>query len=114
MEIDPDAALLRAALVFLGGIVAWIVAMIGWFSDPYEPKKKSIYRLYLALSDLLASIGTTAFNERKENTLFSLKDAETTLASGYISWRSTDSFKRLYVLKELGHAIWGGYPGIRV
>ncbi|MFD2761630.1 FUSC family protein [Lentibacillus juripiscarius] len=107
MEIDPDAALLRAALVFLGGIVAWIVAMIGWFSDPYEPKKKSIYRLYLALSDLLASIGTTAFNERKENTLFSLKDAETTLASGYISWRSTDSFKRLYVLKELGHAIWG-------
>ncbi|ALX48855.1 FUSC family protein [Lentibacillus amyloliquefaciens] len=107
MEIDPDAALSRAALVFSGGSVAWVVAMIGWFSDPYQPERKSIYRLYLTLSSLLPSVGTPAFHELKENTLFALKDAETTLASGYISWRSTDYFKRLYVLNELAHTIWG-------
>lgn len=106
MEMNPDAALLRAGLVAMGGTVSWLVAMAGWFSDPYEPEKKSIYRLYRALSTLLKSIGTANFNEMKEKTLFSLQDAESTLASGYISWRSTDSFKRLYVLKELAHGIW--------
>ncbi|TFJ91887.1 FUSC family protein [Lentibacillus salicampi] len=106
MEMNPDAALLRAGLVAMGGTVSWLVAMAGWFSDPYEPEKKSIYRLYWALSTLLESIGTANFNEMKEKTLFSLQDAESTLASGYISWRSTDSFKRLYVLKELAHGIW--------
>ncbi|WP_010531407.1 FUSC family protein [Lentibacillus jeotgali] len=106
MEINPNDALLRAGLVAMGGTVSWVVAMAGWFTDPYHPEKKSIYRLYATLSALLDSIGTAKFNEMKEKTLFSLQDAERTLASGYISWRSTDSFKRLYVLKELAHGIW--------
>ncbi|WP_255259640.1 hypothetical protein [Lentibacillus sp. CBA3610] len=106
MDINPDDALLRAGLVAMGGTVSWLVAMAGWFSDPYQPEKKSIYRLYLTLSNLLDAIGTGTFNEMKEKTLFSLQDTERTLASGYISWRSTDSFKRLYVLKELAHSIW--------
>ncbi|HLR61937.1 MAG TPA: FUSC family protein [Lentibacillus sp.] len=106
MEINPDDALLRAGLVAMGGAVSWVIAMAGWFSDPYHPEKKSVYHLYAALTTLFDSIGTAKFNELKEKTLFSLQDAERTLASGYISWRSTDTFKRLYVLKELAHGIW--------
>ncbi|OCA85358.1 hypothetical protein A8F95_09625 [Bacillus wudalianchiensis] len=107
MEIDPDAALERASLVFIGGSISWVVAMIGWFTDPYQPEKKSIYRIYFELSQLLTAIGTPNFNKQKESTLFSLKDAESTLASGYVSWRSSDAFKRLYILKEIAHSIWG-------
>ncbi|WP_010677810.1 FUSC family protein [Bacillus timonensis] len=107
MEIDPNAALQRASFVFFGGVVSWIVAMIGWFSDPYKPEKKVIHRIYVELTKLAGAIGTSQFDEMKESTLFSLREVETTLSSGYISWRSSDSFKRLYILKDISHFIWG-------
>ncbi|MFC0300435.1 FUSC family protein [Virgibacillus soli] len=106
MEVSPHDALLRASLVFSGGVISWIVAMIGWFSDPYKPEKESIYYLYGQLTNLTKSIGTEKFIEIKENTLFSLKNADATLTSGYISWRSKQYFKRLYVLKNIAHEIW--------
>lgn len=107
MDIDPTAALPRASFVFFGGLISWIVAMIGWFSDPYEPEKKAIHRIYVELTKLAGAIGDSQFDEMKESTLFSLRDVETTLSSGYISWRSSDYFKRLYVLKDIAHLIWG-------
>ncbi|MEH7226226.1 FUSC family protein [Bacillus sp. JJ1566] len=107
MELDPDAAFLRASFVFLGGIVSWIVAMVGWFSDPYEPEKKAIHQIYLELSKLAGAIGTSRFDEIKESTLFTLREVETTFSFGYVSWRGSAFFKRLYVLKDISHSIWG-------
>ncbi len=107
MEIDPNAALMRASLVLIGGMVSWIVAMVGWFSDPYEPEKRAIHHIYAELTKLARAIGTSRFDELKESTLFSLKNVETTLSSGYISWRSSEFFKRLFILKNKAHSIWG-------
>lgn len=106
MDINPDDALRRAILVFLGGTVSWIVATIGWFSNPYRPEKKAIQRIYANLANLLASVNSPKFNELKHDTLLALKDVESTLTSGYISWRSTEDFKRLYLLKENAHELW--------
>src|SRR3954465_12233347 len=35
MPIQPELAPLRAALVFLGGTLSWMIAMFGWFFNPY-------------------------------------------------------------------------------
>ncbi|MEH7342978.1 FUSC family protein [Bacillus sp. JJ1532] len=106
MPIDPSNAALRAGLVLLGGSLSWVVAMIGWFFDPHEPETKAVKRIYFELAALLHSIDTETFNEARERTLSALKDADATLLKGYVSWRSSNSFKRLYLLKELANVMW--------
>ena len=80
--------------------------MIGWFFNPHGPETKAVKRVYLELASLLNSVGTEQFNLAKERTLLALKDADTTLLAGYISWHSSNMFKRLYLLKEMGNLIW--------
>ncbi|HEY2421790.1 MAG TPA: FUSC family protein [Neobacillus sp.] len=102
MPVHPELAPLRAGLVFLGGALSWVIAMIGWFFDPHGPETGVVKRVYLELATFLDSIGTEKFNETRYRVMSVLKEAEETLAAGYIPWRQTDLFKRLYVLN--GHA----------
>jgi uncharacterized membrane protein YccC len=102
MPVHPELAPLRAGLVFLGGSLSWVIAMIGWFFDPHGPETGVVKRVYLELAAFLDSIGTEKFNEARHHVMSVLKEAEETLAAGYIPWRQTDLFKRLYVLN--GHA----------
>jgi uncharacterized membrane protein YccC len=102
MPVNPELAPLRAGLVFLGGTLSWVIAMIGWFIDPHGPETGVVKRVYLELAALLDSVGTKEFNELRHRVMSVLKEAEETLAAGYIPWRETDLFNRLYVLN--GHA----------
>src|SRR6478735_4788806 len=50
MPVNPELAPIRAGLVFLGGTLSWIIAMIGWFFNPHGPEKGVVKRVYLELA----------------------------------------------------------------
>ncbi len=106
MPVDPDAAPLRAGLVFLGGALSWVIAMIGYLFEPHGPETGVVKRVYLELARLIDSVGTDKFNETRNQVMQVLKEGEETLAAGHIPWRSTERFKRLYVMNDHAKAIF--------
>jgi len=106
MQVQPELVLQRAGLVFLGGALSWLIAMMGWFIEPHGPETSVVKRVFLGLADFLDSIGTEAFHEERHRVMSVLKEAEETLAAGYISWREDDFFKRLYVLNDHANVIF--------
>ena len=106
MPAHPELAPLRAGLVFLGGVLSWIIAMIGWFFDPHGPERDVVKRVYLELATFLDSVGTEKFNESRHRVMSVLNEAEETLAVGYIPWKKTDLFNRLYVLNDHANTIF--------
>ena len=106
MPVHPELAPLRAGLIFLGGALSWVIAMIGWFFDPHGPETGVVKRVYSELAAFLDSVGTEKFNEAKYRVMSGLKEAEETLAAGYIPWRNTDIFNRLVVLNDHANKIF--------
>lgn len=106
MPVDQDAFLIRAGLVFSGGALSWVIAMIDWFFDPHGPETGVVKRAYLELASLLDSVGTENFNEEKHRVMSVLKEAEETLAAGYSPWRTTELFNRLYILTDHANVIF--------
>ncbi len=106
MPVQPELALLRGGLVFLGGTLSWVIAMAGWFFDPHGPETGVVKRVYLELAAFLDSVGTDKFNVMKHRVMSVLKEADETLAAGYIPWRTTDLFKRLYILNDKANSIF--------
>lgn len=100
MPIDQSLAPLRAGLVLLGGILSWLIAMLGWFTNPHGPETSAVTKQYEALANFLDSIGTQNFNAARHQTVLAMKQADDTLLAGYTSWRVSDQFKRLYLLHE--------------
>ncbi|MDM5331911.1 FUSC family membrane protein [Ureibacillus composti] len=106
MPINPEFALFRAGLVFLGGTLSWIIAMSGWLFNPHRPEISVVKRVYVELAAFVDSVGTKKFNHSKNQVMSVLKEAEETLAAGYIPWRKTDLFYRLYVLNVHANKIF--------
>ncbi len=100
MPVQPELAPIRAGLVFLGGVLSFLIAMIGWISDPHGPEKLVVKRVYLELATLLDSVGTENFNTARHQVMSAVREAEENIVAGYIPWRKTDTFKRLYVLND--------------
>ncbi len=106
MPVDPSLAPLRTGLVFLGGVLSWLIAMLGWFISPREPETNAVKRVYMELAAFLDSVDTENFNETRQRTVSAMKQAEDILSAGYISWQSSDMFKRLYLLTEHANTIF--------
>lgn len=106
MPVHPELAPLRAGLVFLGGALSWLIAMIGWIFHPHGPEAGVVKRAYAELATFVDSVGTEKFNESKNSVMSVLKEAEETLAAGYIPWRETELFKRLYVYNDHANRIF--------
>jgi hypothetical protein len=106
MPVNPELVFFRAGLVFLGGALSWVLAMIGWFFDPHGPETGIVKKVYSELAALLDSVGTEKFNETRHRVMSSLKEAEETLAVGYIPWRNTDIFNRLVILNDHANTIF--------
>ena len=102
---DPSLAPLRAGLVLLGGAFAWLVAMTGWFFNPHGPETNAVKKVYVELATLMLSVGTEQYNAARERTVLALRKADTTLLAGYISWKSSTNFKKLYLVKEQANSI---------
>ncbi len=106
MPINPDDAFLRAGLVFLSGCLSWIIGMIGWFFNPYGPETGVVTRVYLHLAELMDSVGTNRFTEIKHKVMEVLNESEETLSAGYIPWRTSDMFNRLYLLNMYANELF--------
>ena len=106
MPINPDDAFLRAGLVFLSGCLSWIIAMIGWFFNPYGPESDVVTRVYLQLAELLDSVGTPTFTKAKHQVMEVLNESEETLSASYFRWRTTDMFNRLYLLNNFANELF--------
>lgn len=106
MPIDPSLAPLRAGLVFLGGALAWILGMIGWFINPHGPEIIAVQKAFSLLADFLDAVGTKQFHEARQKLMSSLKTADDTLLAGHLSWRSSDHYKRLLLLHEQANTIF--------
>lgn len=108
MPINPDEAFLRTGLVFASGCLAWILAMIGWLFDPHGPEIGVVKRVYLQIGKLLDAVGTENFikQKQKQKVMEVLTESEGTLSAGYISWRKTDQFNRLYLLNKRANELF--------
>lgn len=106
MPIDASLALERAGLVLLGGLLSWVIGMVGWFFHPHAPEITAVKKVYFELVFLLESVGTANFNQARQRTVLQLKDTKETILSGYISWHVTDLYKRLILLNEKANDIF--------
>jgi uncharacterized membrane protein YccC len=106
MPVHPELVLFRACLIFLGGVLSWVLAMIGWLFDPHGPETGVVKKVYSELAAFLDSVGTEQFNETRHRVMSDLKEAEETLAVGYIPWRNTDLFNRLVILNNHANTIF--------
>lgn len=106
MPIDPDSAFLRAGLVFLGGVLSFIIAMSSWFFNPHGPETAVVKRVYMQLAELIDSVGTEKFNTVRNNVRTMMKESDETLAAGYLPWHNTDQFNRLFILNDHAHSIF--------
>ncbi|WP_168193847.1 FUSC family protein [Lysinibacillus sp. SGAir0095] len=106
MPIAPEEALSRAGLAFLGGALSWIIAMSGWLFYPHGPEKNIVKRSYLELANYFDAIGTTSENDAQHRVMATLKEANETIASGYIAWRNANLYNHLVVLNNYANKIY--------
>ncbi|WP_043932646.1 FUSC family protein [Bacillus sp. EB01] len=106
MPVQPELVWLRAGLVFVGGALSWVIAMIGWFFNPHGPETGVVKNVYLELAKFLDSVGTEKFNEARHRVMSGLREADGTLAAGYIPWRNTDRFNRLVIINDHANTIF--------
>lgn len=106
MPIQPEEALLRAGLVFVGGCLAWVISMIGWFIHPHGPEAGVVARVYYRLADFFDAVGTEKYHQYKHNVMEILQESEETLWAGYIRWRITDNFTCLYKLNHFANELF--------
>ncbi|WP_316572276.1 FUSC family protein [Neobacillus sp. YIM B06451] len=106
MPVHPELVWVRAGLVFLGGALSWVLAMIGWFFNPHGPETGVVKKVYTELAGFLDSVGTEKFNEARHALMSGMREAEETLVAGYIPWRNTDIFNRLVILNDYANSIF--------
>ncbi|WP_244933634.1 FUSC family protein [Neobacillus mesonae] len=106
MPINPALAPVRAGLVLLGGLLSWLIGMAGWLHRPHEPEIRAVKKVYLKLAGYLDSIGTEQLNLARHQAVIQMKDTEDVLKAGYISWRTTDLYKRLILLSNHANDIF--------
>ncbi|MCU9612753.1 FUSC family protein [Caldibacillus lycopersici] len=106
MPVAPELAFVRGGLVFLGGCLSWIIAMLGWLINPHGPEIGIVRRVYFELANFTDSVGTDNYQQARHRVMSVLNEADETLAAGYIPWRVTNQFSRLFVLKTHANGIF--------
>ncbi len=104
--VSLEEAFTRTGLALLGGALSWIIAMGGWLFNPHGPEKNIVKRSYLELANYFEAIGTKRENDAKHMVIATLKEANDTISSGYISWRKTNLSKHLFVLNNYANNIY--------
>ncbi|MFJ7726218.1 FUSC family protein [Neobacillus sp. NPDC097160] len=106
MPIDPTLAPLRVGLVLMGGLLSWVIGMVGWLFNPHAPETRAVKKVYLELACFLDSIGTKNYNQARHRSVMQMKNTDDILLAGYISWRSTDLYNRLILLNHHANDIF--------
>lgn len=106
MPVDPAAAPFRAALVLLGGAIAWLVSMSGWLLNAHGPETRAVASAYRSVADFLASVGTPTNDATRHQATIALRDAQSAVTGGELRWRRTKEANRLYLLVQEANALF--------
>lgn len=100
IKIDQSQIPIFIGVVFASSIFSWMVSMIGYFFNPHEPELKKIKGLYLVLAEFAEAIGNEDISDIRNRTVNSLRESEEILAIGYIPWKVSFMFNRLFLLNK--------------
>lgn len=106
MPVNPSEALTRAGIVFISGILAWIVSMIGYFFNPHGPEIKALKEVYLDLAKFSQAIGSEDTNNVRHATVIALRKLDEILLAGYIPWKDSSTFNRFFLLNEQANKLF--------
>lgn len=106
IKMDRSTIPVFALSVLVGGLFSWLVSMIGYFHNPHGPEKKRVNKLYSDLFQFANSIGKTDLTTVKSNLVNSLEDTEAILTTGYVKWKISPVFNRLYLLNEYANKMF--------
>lgn len=106
IKIDQSEIPIFIGVVFASSIFSWMVSMIGYFFNPHEPELKKIKGLYLVLAEFAEAIGNEDISDIRNRTVNSLRESEEILAIGYIPWKVSFMFNRLFLLNKHANKIF--------
>ncbi|GMA61713.1 FUSC family protein [Alicyclobacillus fastidiosus] len=106
MPVEPAAAPFRAALVLLGGAIAWLVSMAGWVVNAHGPETRAVGSAFRSVADFLASVGTPSNDAMRHQATIALRDALEAVTGGELRWRRTKEAYRLYLLVQEANALF--------
>ncbi|GAF07163.1 FUSC family protein [Paenibacillus pini] len=104
--ISPSQVLIEGTLVFLGGMLAWSIAMLGWLVNPHGPEIQTVRQLYKDLADLLKTAGSDNYSKSRHNILISMYAAEEAFAAKGFSTKENKRSRWLLQLFTLAHDIF--------
>lgn len=105
LPFNPSALPIRAGFVLLGGLLAWIIGMAGWFIRPHGPETKAVARAYDSLASFLTAVGTEHFHEAQHNAALALRSAVHAVSN--VGWRrSSRPSERLLLLNKKAKGIF--------
>lgn len=106
IKIDQSEIPIFIGVVFASSIFSWMVSMIGYFFNPHEPELKKIKGLYLVLAEFAEAVGNEDISDIRNRTVNALRESEEILAIGYIPWKVSFMFNRLFLLNKHANKIF--------
>jgi uncharacterized membrane protein YccC len=106
MPIDPSLAPVRTAVVFASGCFSWLMSMAGWFWSPHGREINEVKDVYSSLRNFSETVGSIDINDSRHRMVEALQESKETLAIGYIPWKDSVTFNRLYNLNEQANKLF--------
>lgn len=86
---------IRTSLVAFGALISWLLAMLGFFINPYRPEQTAVENVYQQLINLTEKIGQQNCHQERYRTMAALKEADRVLVAGRLPWTPTQGYIRL-------------------
>lgn len=97
LPIDPSAALERGFFVLMGGLLSWIIGMVGWFIHPLKPEKNAITKEYTQMEALIKAIGSSQYHHIQHSSVIALSQADSIFVN---SRGQSEKYKKLLHLHQ--------------
>ncbi|MDN3233177.1 FUSC family protein [Priestia megaterium] len=106
MPNDIPSIPFHMLLAFIGGGIAWLIAMSGWTIRPHGPEKKAISNAYVALGIFFEELYEKGEAYSQHQTITALRIAEDAVNQGEMAWRKTYLGKQLLFLNEQAYVLF--------
>lgn len=106
IKINQSEIPIFIGVVFASSMFSWLVSMIGYFFKPYGSELKKIKGLYRTLAEFAEAIGSEDISNIRNRTVNALKESEEILVIGYIPWKISFLFNRLFLLNQHANKIF--------
>lgn len=106
MNQDSSLFLKRGFLVLLSGLLAWIIAMIGYLFEPHEPEIKILKELFINLSKFSKITDEDDLVLEKHKTINALLNSEETIVMGDIPWKKRSLSNKFKLLNKEANKLY--------